>query len=100
MKNRKRDFKFRSLQVFILQKFKRKRTKIQKLNEIQKYLNVEKRKKDIGRNLKNYKEKIKKYIGRRGHRQPWPINIVIFLKRENERIFDIIILYRYLAEIS
>ena len=86
--------------MFILQKFKRKRTKIQKLNEIQKYLNVEKRKKDIGRNLKNYKEKIKKYIGRRGHRQPWPINIVIFLKRENERIFDIIILYRYLAEIS
>ena len=52
--------------MFILQKFKRKRTKIQKLNEIQKYLNVEKRKKDIGRNLKNYKEKIKKYIGRRG----------------------------------
>ena len=44
--------------------------KIQKLNEIQKYLNVEKRKKDIGRNLKNYKEKIKKYIGRRGIGSP------------------------------
>ena len=56
--------------MFILQKFKRKRTKIQKLNEIQKYLNVEKRKKDIGRNLKNYKEKIKKYIGRRGIGSP------------------------------
>ena len=47
MKNKKRDFKFRSLQVFILQKIIRKRTKNTS------YLNVNKTKKDIGRFKEN-----------------------------------------------
>ena len=48
MKNKKRDFKFRSLQVFILQKIIQKRTKNTS------YLNVKKKKKIIGRVKVNY----------------------------------------------
>ena len=63
MKNKKRDFKFRSLQVFILQKIIRKRTKNTS------YLNVKKKKKLLAGLRKLLMEK-KFLIGRRTRRQP------------------------------